>query len=174
MAETYEETLRRQGRADACVLLFAHRVDGGHRPLNEWIRDLNQRIEKAGWSRALYLQEVDVQQAVARLKEKAAIASGRIPAPPAKPKRVVRDGDMERSVVLSAIARLGGVHDDLGHANSQLRDALPIEIDTFTLSTRLKQLADEGRITRDVRGKRTFSIQITGEAPAATTTSPTT
>lgn len=139
-----DDQLRRQGRADAAVLLVAKRFMPTVR-LNDW-------------ARALDLTELDVQHAVERIKERAA---ARQPAPPT-PISAPRVRGNLRGAILSAIHLAGGrIADDRGQCNSRVRALLGTELDIFQVSSALKYLEDHGFLTRDVRGKRTYAIALT-------------
>lgn len=140
-AAAVEARLRREGRADAAVLLVAKRI--------------YPTVRLVEWARHLDLDEMDLQHAVKRLKDRQRPVGQRRPVREQRSHRLTELQQM----VLDAIDTQGGtVSCRNGHANSKIRALLPEDIDVFRLSNVLKQLDDNGFIRRDVRGRRTFSI----------------
>ncbi len=144
---TAEDRLRREGMADAAVLLTAKHV----------VRTMSLN----DWARALDLNEMDVQHAVQRLKARA--SRGKTPPPTDRKRRMSNlQGQTERDRIVDTLTRLGGrVVCEHGRASTKLREACGTDADIFQFATWLKQLEDEGRIARIVKGKRTFSIAVT-------------
>lgn len=142
---TAADLIRREGMADAAVLLVAKRVVPTM-SLNEWGRHLG-------------LTELDLQHAVARIKGRAAEAKKAQTPPRTRLSNTASQAERDR--IVATLSAMGGVvTDPTGRASSVLRMRTGTAADVFRFSTWLKQLEDDGRITRDVRGKRTFSIAL--------------
>jgi hypothetical protein len=127
--------LRREGMADAAVLLVAKRI--------------MPSMDLADWGRALGLNELDLQHAVTRFKN------------PGGVRRSPRDAQAERDAIVAALRQEGGVlRSPEGRANSLLRSLCSLPIDVFVMSNRLAELERTGLIRRKVIGKRTFTIEL--------------
>lgn len=139
MTRISDAELRRQGMADACVLLVAKRFVA--------------TVDLEDWGRVLELTDVELQHAVERFKS-------RLPGFDRKPPDRMR-AEQDRQRVLHALRTLGGiVADPGGHASAVLRYYAALDVDSVRFAAVLKDLEDSGAIRREVRGRRTFRIEL--------------
>lgn len=131
--------LRRQGMADACVLLVARRFP-------------NCTLERLGDE--LGITQTEMQDAVARFR-----ARTRPGAPPATP-RPLANGRGATAIVADHLRRVGTVRDSSGRLLGPLADLLGLK--GPTVSTALRTLEQAGKVRREVNGRRTYLVEWTG------------